>query len=176
MGAFMNPERTIKAKDIIKDIRGGMDIATLMAKYRLTIKALRSAFRQLVEVSAVSPEELNELHTLQDGSVKGVRRSLRCSLKFPIKIFDGGDPFKGGVVKNISRNGLCIQGMDAALGDVKTFVIRVGPFGASSAVVFEAKCRWVKKDPNSGKTTLAGFEITDISALDSGTFDRIISS
>jgi len=172
----MNPKRSIKARDIINDIRGGMNVSAIMTKYRLTIKGLRTAFQQLVQGSALSKEELNDLKSLRDAAVKGLRQLQRYPIKSPIKIFDGGDPFKGGVVKDISEKGVCIQGIEGHVGDVKNFIIRLGSLGAGSTIVFEARCRWVKKGMTSGKTELAGFEITDISSLDSGAFARFIST
>ena len=172
----MNPKRSIKARDIIDDIRGGMNASDIMAKYRLTIKGLRTAFQQLVQGSALSKEELNDLRSLRDVSVKGLRQLPRYPMKSPIKIFDGGDPFKGGVIKDISEKGVCIQGIESQIGEVKNFIIRLGYLGAGGTIVFEARCRWVKKVMTSGKTEVAGFEITDISSLDSGAFARFIST
>ncbi len=172
----MNPKRSIKARDIINDIRGGMNASDIMAKYRLTIKGLRTAFQQLVQRSALSKEELQDFKSLRDSSIKELRQLPRYPMKSPIKIFDGGDPFKGGVVKDISEKGVCIQGISAQIGEVKNFIIRLGSLGASSSIVFEARCRWVKKGMTSGKTELAGFEITDISASDSAAFARFISA
>jgi hypothetical protein len=172
----MNPKRSIKARDIVNDIRGGMDVSDVMSKYRLTIKGLRTAFQQLLQASAMSKGELNDLKSLRDASVKGLRQLPRYPMKSPIKIFDGGDPFKGGVVKDISEKGVCIEGIEAQIGVVKNFIIRLGHLGADGTIVFEARCRWVKKGMASGKTELAGFEITDISSLDSGTFARFIST
>ncbi len=172
----MNPKRRIRASDIANDMRAGMNISDLMAKYRLTIKGLRTAFQQLVQGRAISKDELNNLQSLHDISVKGLRQFPRYPTKFPIKIFDGGDPFKGGVVKDISEKGVCVKGIEAQLGEVKNFIIRLGTLGAGSTIVFEARCRWVKKGMTSGKTELAGFEITDISTLDSGVFARFISA
>ncbi len=175
-GPTMNPKRRIKARDIVGDIRGGMNVSDLMVKYQLTIKSLRTAFHQLVEGSAMSKEELSKLKSLHDNTVKGLRHFPRFPMKSPIKIFDGGDPFKGGVVKDISEKGVCVQGIEARVGEVKNFIIRLGSLGAESTIVFQARCRWVKKSETSGKTILAGFEITDISTLDSGVFARFISA
>jgi hypothetical protein len=132
----MNPKRSIKARDIINDIRGGMNASDIMAKYRLTIKGLRTAFQQLVQGSALSKEELNDLKSLRDISVKGLRQLPRFPMKSPTKIFDGGDPFKGGLVKDISEKGVCIQGIEAQIGEVKNFIIRLGYLAAGGTIVF----------------------------------------
>jgi PilZ domain len=171
----MNSKRRIRAREFINDLRVGMDVSGLMAKYRLTTKGLRTAFQKLVEVDAMSSEELSDLKSLYDASGEGLRRFRRKPMKFPIKIFDGGDPFKSGSVKDISEKGLCVREIEARIGEEKSFIIRLGSFGDSSTIVFQARCRWVKKSSVTGKTQLAGFEIIDISSLDFGQLNRLIS-
>ncbi len=171
----MNSKRRIRAKELIHDIRGGMNVSGLMDKYRLTTKGLRIAFQKLVEVNVMSGEELSNLKSLYDVSAEGLRQFQRKPMKLPVRIFDGGDPFKSGLVKDISEKGLCVKELEAKVGEVKSFIIRLGSFGESSTIVFQARCRWVKKSSVSGKTQLAGFEITDISSLDFGQLNRLIS-
>jgi hypothetical protein len=170
----MNSIRKIKAKDVVQDIRGGMNATDLMKKYQLSLKGLRAAFHKLVQADALSRKELNELRSLHDTSVSGLRKIRRRQLSSPLKIYDGGDPFKSGIVKDISEKGICMEGIQAELGEVKNFIIRLGLFGYSPTMVFEAKCRWVDKK-NPGKT-LAGFEITYISSLDSRELDKLLST
>ncbi len=57
----MNAKRKIKARDVIDDIRTGMNASDLMAKYQLTLRGLRTAFQKLVEADAVTSDELNNL-------------------------------------------------------------------------------------------------------------------
>ncbi|MBI5251714.1 MAG: PilZ domain-containing protein [Desulfomonile tiedjei] len=172
----MNTKRKIRAKEVIHDIRNGMNPSDLMAKYQFTLKGLRTAFQKLVEVQALNKSELNDLRSLYDISVKGLRQFRRKQLSAPLKIYDGGDPFKSGIVKDISEKGICIQGIQAEVGDLKNFIIRLGLFGHSPTMVFEARCRWIEKDLASGKTSLAGFEITNISSLDSRELNRLIAT
>ncbi len=171
----MNAKRKIRARDVIDDIRTGMNASDLMAKYQLTLRGLRIAFQKLVEADAVTRDELNNLKSLHTISVSGLRRFRRKRLDPPLKIFDGGDPFKSGVVKDISETGVCIQGIETEVGDLKNFIIRLGDFGRTSTMVFEAMCRWVEKDPTSRKARVAGFEITSISSLDSGELNKLIA-
>jgi hypothetical protein len=172
----MNSKRRIRAKELINDIRVGMNVSGLMAKYRLTSKGLRIAWQKLVEVDAMSREELSNLRSLHHVSAEGLRQFQRKAMKFPVKIYDGGDPFKSGLVKDTSEKGLCVKGIESYPGEVKSFIIRLGAFGESSTIVFQTRCRWVKKSTVSGKTQLAGFEIIDISSLNSGHLNRLISS
>ena len=84
----------------------------------------------------MSREELSNLRSLHDVSAEGLRGFQRKPMKFPVTIFDGGDPFKSGLVKDISEMGLCVKGIEVQLGEVKSFIIRLGAFGDSSTVVF----------------------------------------
>lgn len=169
-------KRRIKAKDIIDDIRAGMKCSDLMTKYRLKPTGLRTALQQLVEVSAMTKEELNSLESLHDVSVTGMRQFPRSPVKLPTHIFDGGSPDKAGHITDTSEKGICVQGIEAEVGQVKTFIIRRGPLGSRSTVVFEGTCRWTRKGVPSPQKDQAGFEITDISAYDSGVFARFIAS
>jgi hypothetical protein len=69
-----------------------------------------------------------------------------------------------------------VKGIEAAVGEVKNFIARSGAFGQSQTFVFEGKCRWVNKEQSSVKEWLAGFEITDISSLDSAEVLKLIRS
>ena len=170
----MNLKRKIRAKDVVNDIRTGMNASDLMMKYQFTLRGLRTAFQKLVEANVVSKTELNDLRSLYDISVQGLRKFSRKRLSTPLKIYDGGDPFKSGIVKDISEKGMCLEGIQAEIGDIKNFIVRLGMFGHSPTLVFEAKCRWVEKDETSGKTLQSGFEITSISALDSQELNKLI--
>ncbi len=170
----MNTKRRIKAKEIISDIRTGMAASELLTKYQFNAKSLRTIFQKLLEARAMSKDELNTHTSLYDGSTQGLRRHRRKPMVFPLKIYDGGDPFKSGTVKDVSEKGVCIEGIDATVGDVKNFIIRFGSFGHSSTMVFEGKCRWIDKHPMTGRVASAGFEITYISSLDSGELRKLI--
>ncbi len=173
---MMKPTRRIKAKDVIHDIRSGMNVSDLMVKYRFTINGMRKAFQLLVKGGAMSTDELNKLKSLHGVSVQGLRQFPRYPVKLPMKIFDGGDPFKGGVIRDVSEKGVCVQGIEAEIGEVKNFIVRMGPFGANTTIVFEARCCWFQRNMTSHKASLAGFEITDISSLDSGVFAAFIQA
>jgi hypothetical protein len=165
----MNEKRKIKANDMIADIRGGMTASQLMGKYRLSTREMRMIFRKLLEAKAVSQSELDDRPTLyQCSTPASLRKVRRRRITFPLKIFEGGNPFKSGLVRDISEKGVCIEGLEAGVGDVKSFIIRSGNFLQGSSLVFEARCQWVtRKEEGKNKKILAGFEITNISMLDS---------
>jgi hypothetical protein len=51
-------KREIAARELMDDIRAGMDDTGLMEKYRLTTKQLDSSFRKLLSAGLMSPSEL----------------------------------------------------------------------------------------------------------------------
>ena len=170
------PKRTIKAGDIIRDIRSGNTVSQLLAKYGVSLKTLRIVFRKLLNAGAMTKEELNSQKALYSNTVdlKGVRKLLRTITTLPLRIYDSGNPFATGYVRDITEKGVCIEGIEATVGEVKNFVVRSGAFGAGHTFVFEGKCRCVNKEEPSGKGCVAGLEITSISSLDSAELRRLI--
>jgi hypothetical protein len=53
------PKREIYVKEIVNDIRSGMDHSQLMRKYKLTLKGLDSAFKKLLAGGFLLEQELN---------------------------------------------------------------------------------------------------------------------
>jgi hypothetical protein len=169
-------KRTIKANDIIRDLRSGMTVSQLMDKYRISLKALRFIFRRLLNAGAITNDELTAQAALyRDAAhLKGVRKWLRTTANFPVRIYDSGSPFTTGYVLNISEKGICVKGIKSAAGEVKNLIVRSGAFGEGHSFVLEGKCRWVNTEQLSGKEWVAGFEITNISNLDSGELRKLI--
>jgi hypothetical protein len=52
-------KREIKAKQALTDIRSGMDDLTLMEKYKITDKGLRSLFRKLMSAGLLTQREVD---------------------------------------------------------------------------------------------------------------------
>ena len=52
------PTRQLSAKEVLKDIRAGMDDAALREKYKLSDKGLRSLFNKLVETGLLNRSAL----------------------------------------------------------------------------------------------------------------------
>ncbi len=67
-------ERIVKAADLARDIRAGMDDYELMDKYSLSAKGLNNVFAKLVRAGTVTQEELDDRmpsyeHTVELGEV-----------------------------------------------------------------------------------------------------------
>jgi uncharacterized protein (DUF433 family) len=56
----MPQKRTVKTRDVLNNIRAGMTDPELMQKYGLSAKGLQSLFRKLLEVKAITPDELEQ--------------------------------------------------------------------------------------------------------------------
>jgi hypothetical protein len=53
-------KKTLNAKEVLDDIKAGMDDATLMGKYQLSEKGMQSLFKKLVEGGMLEQEELEK--------------------------------------------------------------------------------------------------------------------
>ncbi len=174
--AMTERKRKIRAGDIIRDLRSGMSISELMDKYRFSLKVLRFVFRRLLNAGVITKDELEAQAALYNDTidVKGVRKLIRTSTAFPVRIYDSGNPFATGYVRDISEKGVCVEGIEAAVGEIKNFIVRSGAFGEGHTVVFEGKCRWVNAEQSPGKKWVAGFEITSISSMDSVELRKLV--
>ena len=172
----MQLKRKIRAGDIIRDVRAGMTVSQLMDKYRFSLKILRFVFRRLLNAGAITKDELAAQTALYKDTLelKGVRKWIRKSMVFPVRIYDSGNPFATGYVRDISEKGVCVEGIEAAVGEIKNFIVRSGAFGEGHTLVFEGKCRWVNPQQSPGTKWVAGFEITSISNLDSGELRKLV--
>jgi DNA-binding MarR family transcriptional regulator len=54
------PKLTIKASEVLDDIRAGMDDEAFMIKYSLTYRQLQRLFRKMIMGGFISPLELAE--------------------------------------------------------------------------------------------------------------------
>jgi len=172
----MKPKRTIKAKDIVNDIRGGMNDTQLMAKHQLSSKGLQSIFNKLIEAKAIKPGEIfNRAPNMGDDTadIASIRSISRDFMEPLLPICDADDPKNMGTIADISEKGLGIRGIQVEKGETKTLVFfsdRLFPVGPFS---LQAQCRWVKEGNGNGQTE-SGFEITDISEAGSLHLKKII--
>jgi hypothetical protein len=106
--------------------------------------------------------------------LKGVRKWIRTTTTFPVRIYDSGSPFATGFVLDCTEKGACVKGIEAVVGEVRNFIVRSGAFGEGHTLVFQVKCRWVNKEQLSVREYVAGFEITNISSLDCEELRKLI--
>ena len=152
-------------KEVVRDIRAGMTDVDLMQKYQLSSKGLQTAFTKLVKGNYLNRSELGgrvlshgETVTVQDG-----RQIPRRIPAFSVPIFEEKNPAVKGTINDISEKGVKVTGVEAEVDEIKTLVVPEDVFGEFVAFLFQAKCRWVRRDAEN--QCVAGFEITNISKM-----------
>ena len=156
-------KRKIRARELVMYIRAGMSDADLMEKYKLSAKGLQSAYQQLLKANALTERELQGRSPgFEDTvTVEDTRRLNRTKVRTLLPIYETRDFLLKGRVRDINEKGVGIQGIQAIQGELKEFVIASDEFVEVDPFVFEAECRWVKKEDN--EEIFSGFEITKIS-------------
>lgn len=159
----MSHKRKIRAPEIVADIRGGLNGADIMQKYRLTSKGLGNCLKKLVDAGFVEERELSGNLSFDDTTTGGwTKRVPRDKLEFPLPIFETENPGVRGRVRDLTKNGVGVEGIDSRENETKAFVIPADEFFLVDPVVFQAECRWVRQDEPGGPF-LSGFEIVSVS-------------
>jgi uncharacterized protein (DUF433 family) len=154
----------IDGNDMTKDIRSGMTDSELMEKYGLSSEGLRFALQTLTDTKVISVEEVYGTNPVQCDTVSvGNDRELpRCYLALEVHIYESEHPEIRGTLRDVTVSGVGITGIEARIGETKTFVISAENFAGIDAIMFEAECLWARKEADTG-VWYAGFEITTIS-------------
>ena len=158
----MSTKRTIKAKEIVSDIRSGMTNLHLMGKYRVSLDKLHNIFKQLLDSHALERSELEPLISVPHLRINGgKRRRLHRGYVFVrLPIYDLENLLNKGTVVDISEIGIQISGIPANVGDTKEFLVQADYFADVYPFIFEAKCKWSSKAEDGH--LFSGFEITSI--------------
>ncbi len=160
------PKRKISAAEFVDDVRGGMPQGSIMEKYMLSSKGLESAYRKLVEVGILKPDEIPQsLDREKDEAVDELREEVRCFLDFELPVIDVGAVDTQGRVRDITVKGLGVIGIPAEVNELKTLMVYHEKFALIKPFLIEATCRWVKRESENGHY-IAGFEITNTSEKD----------
>ncbi len=180
----MPTKRSIRAKDVVRDIRDGRTDAELTDKYKISLAELRFLFKKLVALKAISRAEAHgrlpqeESRPSQDSiGVESLRALPRHAAPFPIPIYDGRNPQVVGTVKDIHEKGVGIAEIEATVGETRTFVVLGDEFVAIefNTFSFDGICRWTSPGKEH-HPALAGFEISHISARDMTELRKLIRS
>jgi hypothetical protein len=164
----MEKRRQINSKDIINDLRSGMADWQLQVKYKISTKSLRSIFRRLVKSNIISHSELYETSSLYKERADHLkaRKHPRAELDLYVPVYDITDSAIG-VLRDISESGLRVAGIDATIGQVKTFQIPVDMLIEAPPLLIIAECQWVETRRKNREYTIAGFKILDLPEIDS---------
>jgi len=158
----MSTKRTIKAKEIVSDIRSRMTNRQLMDKYNISLDKLHNIFKQLLDSHTLERTELEPLISIPHLRINaGQRRQLHRSYVFvKLPIYDLENLINKGTVIDISEVGLQISGIPTKVGDTKELLVQADYFADVFPFVFESKCKWSSKAEDGN--LFSGFEITSI--------------
>lgn len=120
-------------------------------------QALQSAFEQLINMKLLKEDELYG----RSVDTKESFRLPRHYLVVRVPIYDVKNPGSVGSIRDITEKSMGIVGIGGTLGEIKTFEIGAETFDEVKPFLFNAKCRWTKKDEDGDY--LSGYEITSIS-------------
>jgi hypothetical protein len=159
----VSPKRTIKAREIVADIRSGLTDKQLVDKYNISFNALEHLFRKLIDAGALQESEVDGRGAAtQNKQSPEKRRKLHRNYVFVrLPIYDLDNLLNEGLVVNISEQGLQINGMAAKAGEKRAFLVQADYFADVFPFSFEAECDWASKSEDGEWN--AGFEIMSIS-------------
>jgi hypothetical protein len=172
----MNAKRTIRASDVVRDVRGGMTDTELTAKYQITEAKLAQIIDKLTAARLLAPlgteEERPEIPAVQDPQER--RRSPRCHTVVPLPVYDLDDLLTEGYVTEITEDGLQATGLDINKGDGRSLLIRPDEFADVYPFLVDVECRWTRQDEDDG--LVAGFSITHITPESAEELQKLLRS
>ena len=171
----MSEKRTIKASDIVKDLREGLSDHELMEKYKLSIKGLESIFRKLEDSKTVKRSELyGRMQSFEDTvNLASMRKLPRNFLTLALRIYEHGHPSNEGELLDVNEKGVGVRGLEVKPDQTLGLVIVASGFVDIRDIRFEAVCRWRKQEQEGAWAS--GFEITSIPDEDLTNLRKIIS-
>jgi hypothetical protein len=168
-------KKQIKGKEIVQDLLSGMGDEELQEKYGLSSIALQTVFKKLLTLKAISHSELRERSKSYRDRIDQIakRKSPRADLTVRVPIYELQNGEKG-ILRDISETGLRIAGIEAKVGQAKTFQIPVDMYVESDPLLVHAECKWVEIRQGGKEYFVAGFEIIDLSENDSEILQNFI--
>jgi hypothetical protein len=172
----MREKRRINGKNIINDLRSGITDWELRMKYGLSTSGLCKIFEKLVDSEAMSHSELSgwsPLYSLRT-RYKDSRSYPRADLTVRVPIYDL-QTGSIGILRDISEQGLRVAGIDARVGQARTFQIPIEMCMQAEPLLIIAECKWAKTRGKIKEYVVAGFEIIDLPPKDRHTLQNFIS-
>ena len=161
-------ERRKIAGEIAGDVRSSMTGSELMEKYQLSNSGLQKVCQKLLTDGLLGSSEINRLTpSVNSGtSVFHERRQIpRRTPSLQIIACDRSNDGMRGTVKDITKKGLAVRGIEANIGELKTLAILGDDIGLVDPFELMAECRWVGSEGPEGQS-VAGFQVTSISDED----------
>ncbi|MBM4328520.1 MAG: PilZ domain-containing protein [Deltaproteobacteria bacterium] len=159
----MAGNRTIKAKDLIRDIKSRFSATELMRRYKLSPAQVETILKEL-EKKVTRPADLypRSWSTNHRLSNDRTRTRARHEVNMRLPALDLNFPAIEGLVKDISPGGVKVSGIEVRLGQERSLLIRPDETLGIKPILFDARCRWVSRK-GEGMLCEAGFQIEHIS-------------
>ncbi len=172
----MGMKKSLSAKAVVRDLRGGLANSDLMDKYGISEKSLYKILRQLRSAEVVTDTEvLPRIAQLQETERLMVRQSPRFRPKVAIPVSEITDITREFHITDISEKGFKLEGMSCKLGERKHFAVLADKVSDSGSFPVMAECRWVRQDSLENSFE-AGYEITEITTLGARELRGLIDS
>ena len=171
----MEPKRRIRTAECAQSIRSGTSDDELMEKYGLTVSQLHKVYSKLLEVRAISQDELyatSELYRKRVDELRA-RAARRVELGVPLWIYEVRSA-RGGLVRDISETGLRVAGIKSDIGEEKVFQLPLDMFFSLDPLLFTARCMWLETKGKNVQYCVGGYEIADISSTDRDILKKLI--
>jgi hypothetical protein len=153
----------VRARAVVKDLRSGMGPTEIRGKYKLSDKGFQSVIRKLAAADLLKKAEVERFHKWFPGLFVGdLRQSPRTPVKILLIVCDANNPSSKGFVRDISKKGISVEGLEANVGDVRRLKILSSGIAGSSTFMLKAKCVWREGDGTPDKEPISGFEITSV--------------
>ncbi|HMK35091.1 MAG TPA: PilZ domain-containing protein [Desulfomonilaceae bacterium] len=163
----MGAKKQVPARAVVSDIRAGFGDNGLRAKYSLSQRGLGRLFKKLLTSNLITHDELYRGSCLYKENIDRIMSRFRpradLSVKIPIYEVTSGSV---GLLRDISETGLRVAGIQAAIGDEKTFQIPIDMFIRADPLLVIAECRWVKIKSKNRQYPVAGYELKAVSEAD----------
>ncbi len=162
-GKRMGKTRQLNGRHVVNDLRSGMGDWELQVKYQLSLKGLQRVFEKLVTYQVISQSELCQRSPLYKATtdVTDARKCRTVCLDIPITIYDL-ETKACGLLRDISESGLRVAGIEADVGQVKTFLIPIDMFMPTDPLLVVAECKWIETKSETKRHSMAGFEMIDL--------------
>ncbi|MBM3299154.1 MAG: hypothetical protein FJY85_04285 [Deltaproteobacteria bacterium] len=166
---------TVDLDALVADVREGLLDGELMDKHGLSFLELDEVFKRLLEANLISRGELYGRSSFfsETLAIYPVPESSAHYLAFPIPISDAINSQIVGRLRNVSEKEIGVVGIEAEVGEVRSFVVFPERFVDIPSISFDATCTWVAKQPEG---VYARFQITSISGQDESRLKKMIGA
>jgi hypothetical protein len=156
---------------IMADLKSGFGDIVIMEKYQISPAVLMKIKQGVRDFSTEPSHEGILVRAKADDTHKRVIPRNHAYYRIQTRDLDNAENV--GVINDITKRGLQLQGIAAKAGEKKTLLVLADSYRVHSPFVFEAVCRWAAVDTEG--ESIAGFSITNISGPDLQELRKLIA-